>query len=763
MNIDQFRDTDLVIDLHDHRFIQKPFVSKGDVNGRTLTVVVTDNGAYGQIAGLELNLLWKNMTTGLADLTAFEKIEAETSKFRIIYPEHMLTPGTVRANIQVLQGGSAINLRTFELNVQNIAGEIKGAIGSSEFTALTAALAQTNRFETDIEDLGLNKAEKIVVDNLAHEVGTGLDDLSQKKAEKTDVDYLANKKVDKNGASQVTWNMIAQDARDQIGGNKPAAIVGKDAVGDENIIDGAISAKKIEPGTFQSFFAVDQSRKIREELLLTKDPSKNLFIYETIKLGVYDIDGKETTASAAAWCSDYMRVPPNTDIYCDYLINTNAGALYDENLKFITRIPAPADSGAGYFNTGSAQYIRINGWTGYVSSRFVVSIGQDKPESFSYAREGGIEGLMVDASQIVGHQAPEMIAGINFKNLFDPKSATTGMWLRDSGKYETANDLSYSRMIKVSPGITYGQATVYGESGGWFDSQGRWLAPLKLTEVTTSAAAIRWWTQVVPERAQWVVTNVRPSHYGWFMCRLSDTPPDKFYEYVAEADWLVERANTLNDKKVFVAGDSISWNDGQTQNGEKLIGWQQELRYMGAIVNNDYSLSGQTLRKYKAEWSNVNHDSFYTHYVADDEFQLTDYDYLVISLGTNDLARASHKSQEIFEQSIGDINSTDSDTTLGALNLVIAKAVQENPDIKIRYLCPIYSADAWRSWQNLELITQKITECCRQYGVPAKSMIYECGINKLNYQVMLYDKVTHPNNRGYRLMGAAIRDFLMSK
>lgn len=56
---------------------------------------------------------------------------------------------------------------------------------------------------------------------------------------------LVNDKVDKNGAAQVTWAMLAQDAREQISGGK-VAVVGNNSVGEANIVDGAVTDTKLD-------------------------------------------------------------------------------------------------------------------------------------------------------------------------------------------------------------------------------------------------------------------------------------------------------------------------------------------------------------------------------------------------------------------------------------------------------------------------------------------------------------------------------------
>lgn len=249
MELNQFRDVDLVIDKANDNFIQRQFVSQGDYRGRTITVQVTDNGLIGQVPGLMLNLRWQNQASGLADLSAFECIDAENSIFRIEYPEHMMTPGKVIANIQVIQNGHVTHLKSFELTVQNLAGEMTGIVDKAEYGALVAVLADANQFRTDIDTLVMDKADKIALAETDAEVA----ELDSSKADKTalantnqQVSGLVSNKVDKGGASQVTWGMIAQDAREQISGDK-VAIVGKNSVSSENLVDESVNRVKLDP------------------------------------------------------------------------------------------------------------------------------------------------------------------------------------------------------------------------------------------------------------------------------------------------------------------------------------------------------------------------------------------------------------------------------------------------------------------------------------------------------------------------------------
>lgn len=238
LNLDQFRDVDIVINKANDNFIQRQFVSQGDYKGRTLTVQVTNNGLVGEVAGLALNLRWTNQASGLTDLSAFTLIDKANSVFRIEYPAHMMTPGKVIANIQIIQDGKTTHMKPFELTVQKLAGEAVGIVEKAEFSALVAVLADANKFRTDIDALDMNKVSN--------------DDFAQEKLNvERSINQLENstnvalgRKVDKGGAGQVTLAMAAQDLKEAMTGGS-VAVVGENAVNTNNVIDNALTAIKV--------------------------------------------------------------------------------------------------------------------------------------------------------------------------------------------------------------------------------------------------------------------------------------------------------------------------------------------------------------------------------------------------------------------------------------------------------------------------------------------------------------------------------------
>ncbi len=206
MELDQFRDVDLVIDYANYSFIEKQFVSQGDYKGRTLTVQVTNDGVVGEVPGLMLNLNWHNEANGLTDLSAFSVLDKANSIYRIEYPQHMMTPGRVVASIQVIQDGKVTNLKQFELTVQKLAGHPVGIVEKAEFSALVAVLADSNKFRADISTLD-------------------------------------QAKVDKGGNEQITMPMLSQAVKEAMTGGS-VAVVGDESVNTTNIVKKAVTPER---------------------------------------------------------------------------------------------------------------------------------------------------------------------------------------------------------------------------------------------------------------------------------------------------------------------------------------------------------------------------------------------------------------------------------------------------------------------------------------------------------------------------------------
>lgn len=271
LELDQFRDVDLVIDYANYTFIEKQFVSQGDYKGRTLTVLVTNKGVVGEVPGLILNLNWHNEASGLTDLTAFSVLDKANSIYRIEYPQNMMTPGKVIASIQVIQDGKVTNLKQFELTVQNLAGQPVGIVEKAEFSALVAVLADANKFRTDIDDLSIKKAEKSDLEKAKQ----SLMEIEQNTQR---IEGDLNKKIDKGETESISPGMLTPEVLNLIGNG------GEIEVNTSMLVDKSITFPKIADRfnllSIGQKYANKYMQSVSSDGTITMTDTANYFVYK---------------------------------------------------------------------------------------------------------------------------------------------------------------------------------------------------------------------------------------------------------------------------------------------------------------------------------------------------------------------------------------------------------------------------------------------------------------------------------------------------
>lgn len=208
MSIEQFRDVNIIVDTANYREYRNIFVSQGDYDGRSLTVQITDNGLVKEQPGLQVNLWWKHKVAGNQGLDNFTLINKEESIFKIDFPNVMLTPGTVIVALQILIDGRIIMTREFEIDVQKLYGSAYAVIKENSFSTLTNALAESNKWLSELEKKPDLETIKDMISELPtgspKETFTSLAALKQKYPSGNESAMLV---LDASGAGYVyTWN-----------------------------------------------------------------------------------------------------------------------------------------------------------------------------------------------------------------------------------------------------------------------------------------------------------------------------------------------------------------------------------------------------------------------------------------------------------------------------------------------------------------------------------------------------------------------------
>lgn len=409
MELEKFKDVDIVINHVNSSFNFNPFVSQNDNDGRTLTVQITENGAIGEVPGLSLNLRWSNQTSGLTDLSAFQLINKEKSLFQIKYPKNMLNPGKVIASIQIIQNGQVAHSKQFEITVQQLAGEAKGIIGKAEYSALVEVLADSNKFRTDIDKLDGDKANKKDVDEMIRTVGSGapkgkfntFDELKLKYPNGAEGIYL----VTQNG-HWYYWDTSAKSWMD--GGVYQATELEVESVKTENFGD-----------------------TVR---------GKNLFNKASVESGYIDRYTGLITYDEFNVSSYFIVVPDNTTFVCSPKISTQAIniGIYNQSREIINSAQILPQSTDQTFSTGpNERLIRVS-FPKTIIEQFQLEVGTAPTafeEYYHYFKEltpaPSESEKVLTIEQVRTENIGETVKG---KNLFNKNSVEVGYIDRDTGE-----------------------------------------------------------------------------------------------------------------------------------------------------------------------------------------------------------------------------------------------------------------------------------------------------------------------------------------
>ena len=147
---------------------------------------------------------------------------------------------------------------------------------------------------------------------LEEEYAPKLTEVTAQLAQNANLIYdLDSNKIDKNGAGQVTWANIAQDVREQVLGDVPPAVVGKDSVGRDNIVSNSVTLTKLYVprgylplGLIYSREATNATRAVSNNFPVNEPTIVNA-IGTNISFGVVRIEDSVETTVSSGWIKEF--------------------------------------------------------------------------------------------------------------------------------------------------------------------------------------------------------------------------------------------------------------------------------------------------------------------------------------------------------------------------------------------------------------------------------------------------------------------------
>ena len=104
MSLENFKNRKIEWDTVNKNFEQSVQVISGDVNSRTVTIVITDSGEPIDLTGYSVKLIYKYMYiyNDISGFVMLTPIDAKKGEFSLTIPTEMTTPGIIKSNLILL-------------------------------------------------------------------------------------------------------------------------------------------------------------------------------------------------------------------------------------------------------------------------------------------------------------------------------------------------------------------------------------------------------------------------------------------------------------------------------------------------------------------------------------------------------------------------------------------------------------------------------------------------------------------------------------
>lgn len=344
-------------------------------------------------------------------------------------------------------------------------------------------------------------------------------------------------------------------------------------------------------------------------------------------------------------------------------------------------------------------------------------------------------------------------------NYFNPKTATIGKYLHESGSIMDSAALAISDYIPVSEGdiITISKSMV--QPGGVFGNSGAWIASIPRPSQSSSNP----WTFTVPKGGAYIRTNMDKNGLNSWMVVPGNELPTEYISYGMVLPWLKTSSSTplsnekWKNKRLIALGDSITWQDGKVygtgqQAGQIAKGYLTILEdAVGLASVENTAVSGASMTNDGSANTPVT--------VKGKQYNYNDYDLVTILAGTNDWGK---------QHALGDIlpiGSAFDDTTItGAYQSLLEYIINSNNQVRIYMMTPLKRKDEGISnYYPLTDIVNRIKEIGALYSVPVLDLYNNSMFNKLNFAT--YTKANdgvHPIDIGYERLSELTTPFIQT-
>lgn len=141
MSLENFKNRKIEWDTVNKNFDQSVQIVSGDVNSRTVTIVITDNGEPINLTGYSVKLIYKYVYSDISGFVMLTPTDAEKGEFSLTIPTEMTSPGSIKSNLILLNENleqvivsKSIKFISDDSTVTDLAQEVNSKI--DDFTKL---------------------------------------------------------------------------------------------------------------------------------------------------------------------------------------------------------------------------------------------------------------------------------------------------------------------------------------------------------------------------------------------------------------------------------------------------------------------------------------------------------------------------------------------------------------------------------------------------------------------------------------------------
>ena len=533
--------------------------------------------------------------------------------------------------------------------------------------------------------------------------------------EAQDFVYRINNKIDKGN---VTMSDLTQEVKEALTGGA-VAVVGVDAVGTENIQDGAVTLQKTDfLTTGKNLF--DRDKALEEHIISTNTGQPN------------------ATPGAGGIVSDFIAVLPGEDYFYTDRNQTAVNVIFSYDAQKNPIVESVEQSVKNYTTHPNASYVRF--YTTGVATNIQFELGTKgtpyEPFGYEFNKRIPFNGDEIKGSSISGDKIkPRSIDSyvLDFinegKNKFNKRTRTIGSYIsNNSGEFASSSSYDTTDFIFVEANQTY--ITSHRIRKYLFYDLNK--TPDPTTYVDGSSERFSF----TPSSDGFIKISFWASDVESFQIEQgSQTTTYEPYRLTIPDVKSPTEINTLSGKTIANAGDSIAAGEGQT------------LRTYGKIIADKNDMIFQSWAVHGASLGEQSTRGKITEQIDAIVATGIQYDYVLINGGTND------SGSPLGTITTGYNDALDKTSVAGGLEYIFKTLREKLPKTKILFI-RVHNMSS-RTVASQKNIGEQCIEVCKKWSVPVVDLFNEGQLNtnvpvmKSNYT--LNEDGTHPTYEGYDL------------